>query len=127
MTTSAIFTALLVIAAAILYFLRCAECVRLNEQHERAVADIEAYKRLGSSDITRFFITSSRFGHPGMGVYINAPECGKSLMILNINTGDPALDRLLAKELFDKINEIESYNDDAKEEAAKAAEGTVSD
>lgn len=114
MTTSAIFTALLVIAAFILYFLRCAECARLKEQHERAVADIEAYRNLYGPGVNRFFVTSSRFCHPGRAVYLASPEGGKSLMLIEANSGDTELDRVLAEELIDKIDEIESYNDDRR-------------
>lgn len=117
MTTYTIFSIALLIAAAILYFLRCAECARLKEQHERDLADIKAYRNLYGPGVNRFFITSSRFCHPGRAVYLASPEGGKALMLLNVNSGDTELDRTLAEELIDKIDEIESYNDDQRQAA----------
>ena len=117
MTTSTIITAALLLAAAVLYFLRCAECARLKERHERDLADIEAYRNLYGPGVSRFFVTSSRFCHPGRAVYLASPEGGKAVMLLNVNSGDTELDRILAEELIAKIDEIESYNDEKREAA----------
>lgn len=117
METSIIILIIMAVAGGALYFLRCAECARLKEQHERDLADIEAYRNLYGPGVNRFFVTSSRFCHPGRAVYLASPEGGKSLMLLNVNSGDTELDRTLAEELIDKIDEIESYNDDNREAA----------
>lgn len=116
METSLIILIIMAVAGGVFYFLRCAECARYKDMHERAVADLEAYRRLCGSDITRYFITSSRFCHPGKALYLSSPECGKSVMLLNADTGDAELDRRLMEELIDKIDEIEGYNRDNKEE-----------